>query len=185
MTYLITGLGNIGEEYHNTRHNIGFTVLDFFAEKQSLKFGKSRLGQSIQHTINGRKIILLKPDTYVNLSGEAVFFWINYYKIPIENLLIILDDLSIPFGTIRLKEKGGNAGHNGLKSIESALATQNYARLRFGIGADFPRGRQVDFVLGKFSENEKKQIPLLLDKTKDILMSFVMNGVQTTMNRFN
>ena len=150
MKYLITGLGNIGEEYRNTRHNIGFTVLDALAKASNLVFTDGRYGATATLSLKGRQLILLKPSTYMNLSGNAVRYWMQKENIPLENVLIVVDDLALPFGTLRLKGKGSDAGHNGLKNIQQLLGTQEYSRLRFGIGSNFPRGGQINYVLGKF-----------------------------------
>ena len=146
MKYLIAGLGNIGPEYHETRHNIGFMVVDALAQAAGITFNDGRYGFTATMSVKGRQLILLKPSTFMNLSGNAVRYWMQKENIPLENVLIVVDDLALPFGTLRLKGKGSDAGHNGLKHIAATLGTQNYARLRFGIGNDFPRGGQVDFV---------------------------------------
>ena len=159
MKYLIVGLGNIGSEYENTRHNIGFRVLDALAKASNLIFSDGRYGATCEMKIKGRTLVLLKPSTYMNLSGNAVRFWLQKENISIENLLVVVDDLALPFGTLRLKPRGSDAGHNGLKHIQQILGTDNYARLRFGIGNDFPRGGQVNFVLGSFPPEEEKILP--------------------------
>lgn len=185
MKYLIVGLGNIGEEYRDTRHNIGFNVLDAFAKASNLVFEDKRYGAVARTSLKGREFILLKPSTYMNLSGNAVRYWMQQEKIPLENLLIIVDDLALPVGTLRLKGKGSDAGHNGLKHIAATLGTQNYARLRFGIGDDFPRGGQVDFVLGHFSNEEKEVIDEQITVAIEIIKSFCLAGITITMNQFN
>ncbi len=185
MKYLIVGLGNIGEEYRDTRHNIGFNVLDAFARASNLVFEDKRYGALTRTSIKGREFILLKPSTYMNLSGNAVRYWMQQEKIPLENLLIIVDDLALPVGTLRLKGKGSDAGHNGLKHIAATLGTQNYARLRFGIGDNFPRGGQVDFVLGHFSNEEKEIIDEQITTAIEIIKSFCLAGITITMNQFN
>ena len=152
MKYLIVGLGNIGSEYRNTRHNIGFKVLDAFAEASNIIFSTQRYGDVAQVRVKNKVLFLLKPSTYMNLSGEAVRYWMNKENIPLENVLVIVDDLALPFGAIRIKGKGSDGGHNGLKNIAALVGGQNYARLRFGIGNDFPKGAQVDYVLGNFTE---------------------------------
>ena len=154
MKYLIVGLGNIGYEYENTRHNIGFRVLDALAKASNLVFTDGRYGATCELRLKGRVLVLLKPSTYMNLSGNAVRYWLQKENIPVENMLVVVDDLALPFGTLRLKPKGSDAGHNGLKHICEILGTQCYARLRFGIGNDFPRGGQVEFVLGSFPPEE-------------------------------
>ncbi|GAB6009228.1 aminoacyl-tRNA hydrolase [Dysgonomonas reticulitermitis] len=185
MKYLIVGLGNIGREYEYTRHNIGFRVLDALAKASNIVFADRRYGFVAELKIKGRTLILLKPSTYMNLSGNAVRYWLNQEKIPMENLLVIADDLALPFGTLRLKGKGSNAGHNGLGNIQSVLNTQEYARLRFGIGSDFSRGRQVDYVLDNFSDEEEEALPAKLETCGEIIKSFCLAGIQNTMNQYN
>lgn len=185
MKYLITGLGNIGPEYHETRHNIGFMTVDALAKAVETNFIDGRYGFTARFSLKGRQIILLKPSTYMNLSGNAVRYWMQKENIPLENLLVVVDDLSLPFGTLRLKGKGSDAGHNGLKHIAATLGTQEYARLRFGIGNDFPRGGQIDYVLGHFTEEEYKLIPERLEKADEIIKSFCLAGLDITMNQFN
>ncbi|PXV64156.1 PTH1 family peptidyl-tRNA hydrolase [Dysgonomonas alginatilytica] len=185
MKYLIAGLGNIGSEYHYTRHNIGFRVLDALAKASNIVFTDRRYGETSELKVKGRTLILLKPSTYMNLSGNAIRYWMQAEKIPVENLLVIVDDLALPFGSLRLKGKGSDAGHNGLKSIQSILGTQNYARLRFGIGNDFPKGGQIDYVLGQFDEEEEKALPERFEMCEDIIKSFCLAGLQNTMNQFN
>ncbi|MCB0459133.1 MAG: aminoacyl-tRNA hydrolase [Flavobacteriaceae bacterium] len=183
--YLIVGLGNIGDKYKNTRHNIGFMVLDHFANKEDISFATEKLGDVADFRFKGRSFKLLKPSTYMNLSGKAVNYWLVKEKIPLENLLIICDDINIPFGTFRLKAKGSDGGHNGLKDINAVLQTQNYARFRFGVGSDFSKGRQVDFVLGEWDEEETKKMSERLDKAYDLIKSFGTSGIANTMNEFN
>lgn len=185
MKYLITGLGNIGDEYRDTRHNIGFNVLDAFAKASNIVFKDGRYGATASLSVKGRQLILLKPSTYMNLSGNAVRYYLQKENIPIENLLVIVDDLSLPFGTLRLKGKGSNAGHNGLKNIEELLGTQQYARLKFGIGNNFPKGGQIDFVLGKFPKEEMELMPQKLETAGEIIKSFCLAGISITMNQFN
>ena len=156
MKYLIVGLGNIGSEYAGTRHNIGFRVLDALAKASNLVFEDKRYGAVASLSVKGQQLVLLKPSTYMNLSGNAVRYWMNKENIPLERLLVVVDDLSLPFGALRMKPSGSDGGHNGLKHIASVLGTQAYARLRFGIGNDFPRGGQIDYVLGHFSEEDLK-----------------------------
>ena len=185
MKYLIVGLGNIGEEYRNTRHNIGFMVLDALAKASNTVFTDGRYGATASMSVKGRQLLLLKPSTYMNLSGNAVRYWMQQEKIPLENVLIVVDDLALPFGTLRLKGKGSDAGHNGLKHIAATLGTQNYARLRFGIGNDFPRGGQIDFVLGHFSEEDTRLMPERLEMAGEIVKSFCLSGLNITMNQYN
>lgn len=185
MKYLIVGLGNIGEEYRNTRHNIGFNVLDALAKASNIVFEDKRYGAVATFSLKGRQLILLKPSTYMNLSGNAVRYWMQQEKIPLENLLIVVDDLALPFGALRLKPKGSDAGHNGLKHIAATLGTQAYTRLRFGIGNDFPRGHQIDFVLGQFTEDDMKIMDDRIAIAIDIIKSFCLAGVAITMNQYN
>ena len=183
--YLIVGLGNIGDKYENTRHNIGFSILDSFAEKENLIFESKKLGNIATYKFKGRTFILLKPSTYMNLSGKSVLYWITKEKIPVENLLIVTDDLNLPFGSIRLKTKGSDGGHNGLKDIQEKLNTTNYNRFRFGIGDSFNKGNQVDFVLSTWSKDEEESLPERLDLSHKLIKSFGMAGVNITMNTFN
>lgn len=185
MKYLIVGLGNIGPEYHETRHNIGFMIVDAMAKEAGLTFKDGRYGFTATLSVKGRQLLLLKPSTYMNLSGNAVRYWMQKENIPLENLLVLVDDLALPFGTLRLKGKGSDAGHNGLKHIAATLGTQNYARLRFGLGNDFPRGGQIDYVLGNFSDEELKAIPERLEIAGQIVKSFCLAGIDITMNQFN
>ena len=179
MKYLIVGLGNIGEEYRNTRHNIGFNVLDALAKASNLVFTDGRYGATATMSLKGRQLILLKPSTYMNLSGNAVRYWMQKENVPLENVLIIVDDLALPFGALRLKSKGSDAGHNGLKHIAATLGTQAYARLRFGIGNDFPRGGQIDFVLGHFTEEDMKTMDERVELACEIIKSFCLAGINT------
>lgn len=183
--FLIVGLGNIGPKYKNTRHNIGFKMLDFLAEKESLEWESVRLGELTTYKKKGRTFLLLKPSTYMNLSGKAVKYWIEKEKIPFENLLIIADDINLSFGTFRLKPKGSDGGHNGLKDIQNTLQTTNYNRFRFGISDEFSKGRQVDYVLGEWSEEEEKQLQERLEKGSQLIESFGLAGINITMNTFN
>lgn len=185
MKYLIAGLGNIGAEYCGTRHNIGFRVVNALAEDTGTTFSDERYGAIARTRIKNCELILLKPNTYMNLSGNAVRYWLQRENIPVENLLVVVDDLSLPFGTLRLKPKGSDAGHNGLKNIQELLGTQVYSRLRFGIGNDFPRGGQIDFVLGKFPSEEVAEMPDKLKLAIEIIKSFCLAGVQITMNQYN
>lgn len=185
MNFLIVGLGNIGSEYAQTRHNIGFRVLDALAKASNLVFEDKRYGAVTTLKVKNQTLTLLKPSTYMNLSGNAVRYWMNKKKIPLENILVVVDDLSLPFGQLRMRPGGSEAGHNGLKHISSVLGTQQYARLRFGIGNDFPRGGQVDFVLGEFTEEDLKTMDERLELAGEMVKSFALSGIQFTMNHFN
>lgn len=185
MKYLIVGLGNIGAEYAHTRHNIGFDIVDHLASQLGYKFEVKRYGSVAQGRLKNTELILLKPSTYMNLSGEAVRYWMGTERIPLERVLVLVDDLALPFGALRLKPRGSDAGHNGLKNIAMLLKTDVYARLRFGIGNDYPPGGQVNFVLGLFKEEEQNLLPNLLEKSCDIIKSFVLSGIQRTMNQYN
>ncbi|MFV0468233.1 MAG: aminoacyl-tRNA hydrolase [Dysgonomonas sp.] len=185
MKYLIVGLGNIGREYENTRHNIGFNVLDALSKASNIVFEDTRYGFLAEMKLKGHILILLKPSTYMNLSGNAVRYWMQQEKVLLENVLIVVDDLALPFGQLRLKGKGSDAGHNGLKHIKTILGTQNYARLRFGIGNDFPRGGQVDYVLSQFSKEEESLLPERLEVCEEIIKTFCLAGLQNAMNQFN
>lgn len=185
MNFLIVGLGNIGSEYAQTRHNIGFRVLDALAKASNLVFEDKRYGAITTLKVKNQTLTLLKPSTYMNLSGNAVRYWMNEKKIPLENILVVVDDLSLPFGQLRMRPGGSEAGHNGLKHISSVLGTQQYARLRFGIGNDFPRGGQVDFVLGEFTEEDLKTMDERLELAGEMVKSFALSGIQFTMNHFN
>jgi PTH1 family peptidyl-tRNA hydrolase len=183
--YLIVGLGNIGAEYNNTRHNIGFKVLDELALKEDVTFESQKLGAITKFRFKGRTFILLKPSTYMNLSGKAVKYWQTKEKIGLENTLIICDDLNISFGTIRLKAKGSDGGHNGLKDINAVLNTQNYPRFRFGVSGEFKKGKQVDYVLGKWNDDESSKLSERLDKACALIKSFGTSGLANTMSEFN
>jgi len=183
--FLIAGLGNIGPKYENTRHNIGFKILDEFAEKESLIFESAKLGNVTTYKLKGRTFLLLKPSTFMNLSGKAVRYWLEKEKIPIENLLVVADDLNIPFGTFRIKPKGSDGGHNGLKDIQVFLNTTKYNRFRFGISDTFSQGRQVDYVLGKWIGEEEKILPERIEKAIEAIKSFGLAGMANTMNKFN
>jgi PTH1 family peptidyl-tRNA hydrolase len=185
LKYLIAGLGNIGSDYSNTRHNIGFMVLDALAKASNTAFSPIRYGDIAQLKHKGRTLILLKPSTYMNLSGNAVGYWLQKEKIPVENLLVIVDDLALPLGKIRLRFKGSDGGHNGLKSIDQRLGNQNYSRLRIGIGNEFPRGTQVDYVLGEWSADELISLSPRLTLVNDLILSFSTIGIERTMNLFN
>ncbi len=183
--FLIAGLGNIGPKYHNTRHNIGFKILDHLAAKEGISFSSEKLGDIATFKFKGRTFILLKPSTYMNLSGKAVNYWLTKEKVPLENLLVVTDDLNLAFGSIRVKTKGSDGGHNGLKDIQAHLNTTNYNRFRFGISDEFSKGRQVDYVLGEWGEEEEKQLPERLDKAAELVKSFGTAGITNTMNTFN
>ena len=183
--FLIVGLGNIGPEYVYTRHNIGFQVLDRLAEKHEISFSSNKLGDTSNFRIKGRSVLLLKPSTYMNRSGKAVHYWLEKEKIPREHLLVITDDINLPFGTLRLKTKGSDGGHNGLADIQQTLETSQYNRLRIGLGSDFPKGRQVEYVLGTWNDEEAKALPERLDRCAELIESYVLQGVNITMNTFN
>ena len=183
--YLIVGLGNIGAEYVNTRHNIGFKVLDFLARKESLSFETVKLGTLAEYKFKGRTFLLLKPNTYMNLSGKAVKYWMDKENILLENILVITDDLNLSFGTIRIKPKGSDGGHNGLKNINLVLNTQQYTRFRLGISDQFKKGQQVDYVLGDWDEDEKAKLPERLEVASEIIKSFGTAGLENTMTSFN
>ena len=185
MNYLIVGLGNIGGEYANTRHNMGFMVLDAWAQASNILFESGRYGYTATISFKGRKFTLLKPSTYMNLSGKAVRYWMNELKIPVENLLVISDDLNLPFGTIRLRKNGSAGGHNGLTNINDLIGTQDYARIRMGIGNDFGRGHQVDYVLGELSDEEKELMPELCKKVVEGIKAFATIGPDRAMNVVN
>jgi PTH1 family peptidyl-tRNA hydrolase len=183
--FLIVGLGNIGSTYDDTRHNIGFKILDEIASKEEIGFESQKLGAISKFRFKGRTFILLKPSTFMNLSGKAVKYWMTKENIPLENVLIICDDLNLNFGAIRIKAKGSDGGHNGLKDIQAVLQTQQYARFRFGVGSEFSKGRQSDYVLGKWSDDEFKLLPERLEKASEIIKSFGTAGLNNTMNSFN
>lgn len=183
--YLIVGLGNPGEQYAGTRHNTGFMVLDAFAKASNIVFEDRRYGYIAETSLKGRKVFLLKPTTYMNLSGNAVRYWMNKENIALEHLLVIVDDLSLPLGALRLKGKGSNGGHNGLGNIQNVIGTQQYARLRIGIGNDFAKGMQVEWVLGKYDENDLKTLSPSIETATDIIKSFVLADINITMNQFN
>ena len=183
--FLIVGLGNIGAEYVRTRHNIGFKVLNHLAKQNEIEFETRKLGALATYKFKGRTFLLLKPNTFMNLSGKAVKYWLDKENIPLENLLVITYDLNLPFGTLRLKTKGSNGGHNGLKDIQDKLNTIQYNRLRFGISNEFSKGRQVDYVLGEWTEEESEKLDERLEQASKMLISFAMSGVNHTMNQFN
>ncbi|UII77243.1 aminoacyl-tRNA hydrolase [Flagellimonas sp. HMM57] len=183
--FLIVGLGNIGPKYEKTRHNIGFKVLDFLAEQESFVFENQKLGSVGTFKHKGKSVLCLKPSTYMNLSGKAVKYWMDKEKIALENILIVTDDINLPFGSIRLKTKGSDGGHNGLKDIQNTLQTSKYNRFRFGVGSDFGKGRQVDYVLGEWNVEETNSLKERLPKSADLIRSFVFSGINNTMNQFN
>lgn len=185
MEYLIVGLGNIGVEYTNTRHNMGFMILDAWAQASNVVFETSRYGSIATVSVKGRKFILLKPSTYMNLSGKAVRYWVNELKLPLERLLVISDDLNIPFGTLRMRKNGSAGGHNGLTNITELLGTQEYARLRVGIGNDFSKGGQVDFVLGNLDKEEIEAMPELCKRAIEGIKTFAFMGPDKAMNSVN
>jgi PTH1 family peptidyl-tRNA hydrolase len=185
MKYLIVGLGNIGTEYQDTRHNIGFTILDAFAKASNVFFTENRYGSTCEVKIKGRTLLLLKPSTFMNLSGNAVRYWMQKENISTENLLVVVDDLALPFGTLRLKPKGSDAGHNGLKNIQEILGHSNYARLRFGIGNDYPRGRQVEYVLSKWTPEQSLALAERAERAAEIIQGFCLAGLELTMTQFN
>lgn len=185
MKYLIAGLGNIGPEYELTRHNIGFLILDRIADNHKIDFKTERLADRAELKYKGRQLHFIKPNTFMNLSGKAIAYWLQELKIPKENLLVIVDDIALPFGTLRMRTKGSAAGHNGLKNIELLLNGQDYSRLRFGIGNTFSKGQQIDFVLSNFSQEEIKDLPTLMDKAAEVVYSFCTIGADRTMNFHN
>jgi PTH1 family peptidyl-tRNA hydrolase len=185
MKFLIAGLGNFAPEYRETRHNIGFRIVDAFAADSGALFHPARYGDIAELRIKGKVLLLLKPTTYMNLSGLAVRYWLQKEKIPDENLLVAVDDIALPFGALRLKTKGSHGGHNGLRNIEETIGTQAYARLRFGVGNSFPSGRQIDYVLGEFTPEELAAMPGRLETAAGMVKSFCLAGVQITMNQYN
>lgn len=185
MKYLIVGLGNIGNEYHNTRHNIGFRILDALAEASNITFSTQRYGDVANMRLKNQSLVLLKPSTYMNLSGDAVRYWMTKENIPIENILVVVDDLALPFGSIRMKGKGSDAGHNGLKNITSVLKSDAFPRIRFGLGNDYPQGRQVEYVLGRFTPEQEKLMPERLEKAIDAIKAFCLSGLSFAMTNYN
>lgn len=185
MKYLIVGLGNMGSEYADTRHNIGFRVLDAVASASNTTFVTERYGDVATIRVKNKQLVLLKPSTYMNLSGNAVRYWQQRENIPLENILVIVDDLALPFGAIRIKQRGSDAGHNGLKNIAAMLGTEAYARLRFGIGNDFPRGCQIDYVLGRFTPEQEEALPARIEVAVDAIKTFALAGISRAMNTFN
>jgi len=185
MKYLIVGLGNIGPEYELTRHNVGFLTLDRLAEKFDCKFETDRLAFQTSFKFKSRAIHLIKPTTYMNLSGKAVNYWMKELKVSKENILVIVDDIALPFGSLRMRAKGSAAGHNGLKNIEESTGGNNYARLKFGVGNDFHSGQQVDYVLSNFPQGDLAELPIKMDKAIEMILGFCSIGIQRTMNEFN
>ncbi len=185
MNYLVVGLGNIGAEYANTRHNMGFMVLDAWAQASNISFESGRYGSTATISFKGRKFFLLKPSTYMNLSGKAVRYWMNELKIPVENIIVISDDLNIPFGTLRLRKNGSAGGHNGLTNITELIGTQEYARIRVGIGNDFGKGQQVGFVLGELSKEEKDEMAEISKRVIDGVKAWATIGADRAMNTVN
>jgi PTH1 family peptidyl-tRNA hydrolase len=185
LKYLVAGLGNVGDEYHDTRHNIGFKILDALTGASNITFRSKRYGYIAEYRYKGRIFILLKPSTYVNLSGKAVNYWLHKESIPTENLIVLVDDLALPFGTIRLRSRGSDGGHNGLANIIQVLGRQDFARLRFGIGGDYPQGMQINYVLGKWTDEEFTQLHDKISICHEIIRSFGTVGVEKTMNAYN
>lgn len=183
--YLIVGLGNPGDEYHQTRHNTGYMILDAFAKASNIVFADRRYGYLAETSIKGRKVYLLKPTTYMNLSGNAVRYWLGKENIDITRMLVVVDDLALPLGSLRLKASGSSAGHNGLGHIQSVLGTERYCRLRVGIGSDFPRGGQIDWVLGHYDADDMAVLAPKIETACEIIKSFVLAGVDITMNQYN
>ena len=183
--FLIIGLGNIGAEYANTRHNIGFKILDYFAKKEAITFETVKLGALAELKFKGKTLLLLKPNTFMNLSGKAVKYWMDKEKIPLENILVIADDLNLSFGTIRIRTKGSDGGHNGLKNISLILNSSDYPRFRFGISDEFKKGQQINYVLGNWDESEKTKLPERLEVACEIIKSFGTSGLENTMTTFN
>ncbi|GHT28870.1 peptidyl-tRNA hydrolase [Bacteroidia bacterium] len=185
MKYLIVGLGNFPPEYWDTRHNIGFRVVDRMVKGTDAQFRPARYGDIAEMRLKGKDLLLLKPTTFMNLSGMAVRYWLQKEKIPDENLLVVVDDIALPFGRLRIKPKGSHGGHNGLRDIEEKLGTQEYTRLRFGVGSNFPIGRQIDYVLGEFDKDELERMTERLDMATEMVKSFCLAGIENTMNLYN
>ena len=183
--FLIVGLGNIGPDYEDTRHNIGFKILDFLAEQEGFTFESAKLGAVATFKYKGKSVVCLKPSTYMNLSGKAVKYWMDKENINLDNILVVTDDINLPFGSLRLKGKGSDGGHNGLKDIQNVLQTTKYNRFRFGVGSDFSKGKQVDYVLGTWDGEQQKAMPERLEKATDLIRSFIFAGAKNTMNQFN
>jgi PTH1 family peptidyl-tRNA hydrolase len=185
VKYLIIGLGNMGSEYAHTRHNIGFDIVEALATKYTASFQPGRHADFAEFSIKGRQVVVIKPTTFMNLSGKAVRYWMQELKLTASQILVLVDDLAIDFGKVRIRPSGSDAGHNGLKNIQECLLTKDYPRLRFGIGSNFSKGKQIDFVLGKWNENEAAELPLLIDHSLKACESFVFRGLAPTMNEFN
>ena len=185
MRHLIVGLGNIGDEYKGTRHNIGFRIADALADSLGLTFSTERYGDVASGHLKNQELTILKPSTYMNLSGNAVRYWRDKEKIEIDNILVLVDDIALPFGAIRIKPSGSDAGHNGLKNIAQMLGTEAYSRLRFGVGNDFPRGCQIDYVLGQFTLDERQRLPVRVATAVEAIRTYVLAGLQTAMCDFN
>ena len=185
MKFLIAGLGNIGSEYADTRHNIGFKVLEALAKESSTSFSSGRYGSIAEISYKGHKLILLKPNTYMNLSGKSVKYWLAEEKIAKENLLVVVDDIALPFGTIRLRKQGSDGGHNGLKNITELLGDKNYSRLRVGIGDTFSKGKQIDYVLGEWTDSEQKELPFVENDSIEAIKAYVFMGADRAMNVIN
>jgi PTH1 family peptidyl-tRNA hydrolase len=185
LKYLIVGLGNPGTEYQHTRHNIGFDIVDALAAKHGAVFSVQKMAEHTTYNFKGRQVHLIKPITFINLSGKALRYWMQELQIPLANILVLVDDLAIDFGKIRIKPSGSDAGHNGLKNIFECLQTKDYARLRFGIGSNFHKGKQVEYVLGKWNPNEAAELPLLIESAVNACDSFVFRGLAMTMNEFS
>ena len=183
--FLIVGLGNIGPDYEDTRHNIGFKILDFLAEQEGFTFESAKLGAVATFKYKGKSVVCLKPSTYMNLSGKAVKYWMDKENINLDNILVVTDDINLPFGSLRLKGKGSDGGHNGLKDIQNVLQTTTYNRFRFGVGSNFSKGKQVDYVLGKWDNDQEKAMPERLKISTDLVRSFIFAGAKNTMNQFN
>ena len=183
--YLIVGLGNVGEKYQNTRHNIGFLVVDAIAKALNAVFEAKSFGNLCKTRYKGRQLLLLKPDTYMNLSGNSVAYWIKKENISLEEVLVVTDDLNLGFGTLRIKGKGSNGGHNGLKSVENTLMTSKYPRLRLGISSEYKKGQQIDYVLGEWNQEEEKRLPKIISRSKEAALSFCFNGIAHAMNNYN
>lgn len=185
MNFLIVGLGNIGKEYADTRHNIGFMVADELANQAGTTWSTLKHAYYTEYKQRGHNVYVIKPTTFMNLSGKAVNYWMQELKVPVQNILVIIDDLAIPFGSLRVKPKGSAAGHNGLRSIEASIGGQQYPRLRFGIGDNFSRGRQVDYVLGPFDKEEQRELPALIEHSVKMVNSFINIGIELTMTNLN
>ena len=185
MAFLLVGLGNPGAKYEGTRHNIGFAVLNTLADKKGLVFESGRLGEICKFQMSGQTVYLLKPGTFMNRSGDAVLHWMRQSKAEVENILVITDDIALPFGKIRIRPKGSPGGHNGLSDIEQKIQSQDYPRMRMGVGSDFPKGRQAEYVLGKFPAEEQAQMPALLEKAAEACLCFCSRGLAVAMNQFN